>query len=183
MSEGSGSHCSMVSERPRLLNHFTLHVAPNATFAPFISATVDILNPNDFTYELNPSVAATSFMAKSSHYTIGNWMPRRLVRCSDAIHFVVLPFRRTMCTMAGMGCDSCFTLSIRIGSRRAEITASLFAPCQSPHKALGSSILGYSIWPLFASAINNLRRYGAATVLLTSGPQPLSLLRKQCLLR
>ena len=92
MSESSGSHCSMVSERPRLLNHFTLHVAPNATFAPFISTTVDIPNPNDFTYELNPSVAATSFMTKSSHYTIGNWMPRRLVRCSDAIHFVVLPF-------------------------------------------------------------------------------------------
>ena len=63
MSDGSGSHCKMMSESPRQFNIFTLHVTANVSVEPFVSTTVDVPYPNNFTYMLNtfsPSEAATA---------------------------------------------------------------------------------------------------------------------------
>ena len=44
----------MMSESPRRFNNFTLHVAANASVAPFVSKTEDVPYPNDFyTYVQN----------------------------------------------------------------------------------------------------------------------------------
>ena len=67
MSDGSGSHCKMLSESPRPLRIFTTHVIANVSVAPFVSTTVDVPYPNGFTYMLNtfsPSEAATSFKTR-----------------------------------------------------------------------------------------------------------------------
>ena len=64
MSDGSGSHCRMMSESPRKFSIFTAHVTANVSVAPFVSTTVDLPYPNDFTYmlnTLNPSEDATSY--------------------------------------------------------------------------------------------------------------------------
>ena len=63
MSDGSGSHCRMMSESPKQFNIFTAHTAANVSAAPFISTTVDIPYPNVLKYILStfsPPVAATS---------------------------------------------------------------------------------------------------------------------------
>ena len=70
MSDGSRSHCRMMSESPRQFNIFTLHVTANVSVAPLVSTTVDVPYPNDFTYMLNtfsPSDAAVSFNTRQSH--------------------------------------------------------------------------------------------------------------------
>ena len=64
MSDGSGSHCKMMSEGPRQLNIFTIQVTANVPVEPFDPTSDDVPYPNDFTYMLNtfsPSEAATSF--------------------------------------------------------------------------------------------------------------------------
>ena len=40
----------MMSESPRQFNIFTLHVTANVMVEPFVSTTVDVPYPNDFTY-------------------------------------------------------------------------------------------------------------------------------------
>ena len=52
MSDGSGSHCKMMSESPRQFNIFSPHLTVHVSVAPFVSTTVDVLYPNDFTYML-----------------------------------------------------------------------------------------------------------------------------------
>ena len=64
MSDGSGSHCRMISESPRQFNIFTAHTIANVSVALCISTTVDMPYPNVLTYMLStfsPIVAATSF--------------------------------------------------------------------------------------------------------------------------
>ena len=46
MSDGSGSHCRMMSESPRKFNIFTAHTVAYVSVGPFISTTVDILYQN-----------------------------------------------------------------------------------------------------------------------------------------
>ena len=67
MSDGSGSHCRMMSESPRKFNIFTAHTVANVSVGPFTSTTVDMPNPNGLTYMLstfNPPVTTTSFNMK-----------------------------------------------------------------------------------------------------------------------
>ena len=64
MSDGSGSHCRMMSESPRKFNIFTAHTVANVSVGPFISTAVDMPYPNVLTYMLStfsPPVPATSF--------------------------------------------------------------------------------------------------------------------------
>ena len=64
MSEGSGSHCRMMSESPRKFNIITAHTVANVSVGPFISTTVHMPYPNVLTYILStfsPPVPATSF--------------------------------------------------------------------------------------------------------------------------
>ena len=64
MSDGSGSHCKMMSENPRQNNIFIPHVTANVSVAPFVSTTMDVPYPNDFTYilkTLSKSEYAASF--------------------------------------------------------------------------------------------------------------------------
>ena len=64
MSDGSGSHCRMMSERLEQFNIFTAHTAANVSVAPFVSTTVDMPYPSVLTYMLStfsPPVDATSF--------------------------------------------------------------------------------------------------------------------------
>ena len=64
MSDGSGSHCRMLSESPRKFSIFTDHIVANMSVGPFVSTTVDMPYPNVLTYMLNtfsPPVPATSF--------------------------------------------------------------------------------------------------------------------------
>ena len=64
MSDGSGSHCRMMSESPRKFNIFTAHIVANISVARLISTSVDMPYPNVLTYMLStfsPLVAATSF--------------------------------------------------------------------------------------------------------------------------
>ena len=51
-SDGSGSHCKMMSENPGQFNTFTPHVTTNVSVATFVSTTVDVPYQNDFTYVL-----------------------------------------------------------------------------------------------------------------------------------
>ena len=74
MSDGSGSHCRIMSESPRQFNIFTLHVTANVSVAPFVSITVDVPHPNRFTCMLStfgPSDAAVIFQNKV--VTLNNW--------------------------------------------------------------------------------------------------------------
>ena len=67
MSDGSGSHCNMMSGSPRQFNIFSLHVIANVSVALFFSIIVDVSYPNDFTCMLkmcSPSEAATSFRTR-----------------------------------------------------------------------------------------------------------------------
>ena len=64
MSDGSGSHCRMMSESPKRFNIFTAHIVANMSVGPFVSTTVDLPYPNVLTYmlsTLNPPVPTTSF--------------------------------------------------------------------------------------------------------------------------
>ena len=64
MSDGSGSHCRMMSESPREFNILTAHIVANMSVGPFVSTSVDMPYPNVLTYMLstfNPPVPATSF--------------------------------------------------------------------------------------------------------------------------
>ena len=91
MSDVSGSHCETMCERPRQINIFTLHVTANVSVAPFVSTTVDVPYPNDFTYRLttfSPSEAATSFFNKGGHAE--QWYVRCLRRYAQ-FFFVVQP--------------------------------------------------------------------------------------------
>ena len=63
VSDGSGSHCRMMSESPRKFNSFTAHTVANVFVGHFISTTVDMPYPNVLTCMLstfNPPVPATS---------------------------------------------------------------------------------------------------------------------------
>ena len=53
MSDGSRSHCRMMSESPRKFNIFTAHTVANVSVGPFISTTVDMPYPNVLTYMLS----------------------------------------------------------------------------------------------------------------------------------
>ena len=67
MSDGSGSHCKMMSESPTQFNIFTLHVTANVSVAPFVSTIVDVPYPNDFTFMLktfSASDAVVSFKTR-----------------------------------------------------------------------------------------------------------------------
>ena len=55
ISDGSGSHCRMMSESPRKFNIFTAHIVANMSFGPFVSTTVDMPYPNVLTYMLSTS--------------------------------------------------------------------------------------------------------------------------------
>ena len=64
VSDGSGSHCRMMSESPRKFNIFTAHTVANMSVGPFVSTTVDMPYRNVLTYMLSifsPLVPATSF--------------------------------------------------------------------------------------------------------------------------
>ena len=53
----------MMSQSPRHFNIFTLHVTANVSVAPFVSTTVDVPYPEDFTYmhkSCSPSESAVS---------------------------------------------------------------------------------------------------------------------------
>ena len=63
MSDGSGSHCRMMSESPRKFSIFTAHIVANMSVGPIVSTTVDMPYPNVLTYMLStfsPLVPATS---------------------------------------------------------------------------------------------------------------------------
>ena len=63
MSDGSGSHCRMMSENPRTFSVFTAHIFANMSVGPFVSTTVDMPYPYVLTYMLStfsPPVPATS---------------------------------------------------------------------------------------------------------------------------
>ena len=47
MSDGSGSHCKMMSESPWQFTIFTLHVTANVFVSPFVSTTADVSYPHD----------------------------------------------------------------------------------------------------------------------------------------
>ena len=69
MSDGSGSHCKMMSESPTQFNTFTPNVTVNVSVALYVPTTVHVPYTNDFTYMLDncsSSEAATSFK-KSNH--------------------------------------------------------------------------------------------------------------------
>ena len=75
MSDGSWSHCKMMSESTRQFNIFTPHVTANVSVSPFVSTTVDVPYPNDFTHMPNtfsPLEAATCFKTRQSHRTMGS---------------------------------------------------------------------------------------------------------------
>ena len=64
MSDGSGSHCRMMSGSLKKFNTFTAHFVANMSVGPFVSTTVDMSYPNVLTYMLStfsPPVPATSF--------------------------------------------------------------------------------------------------------------------------
>ena len=76
-SDGSGSHCKVVSE--------------SVPVAPLVSTTVDGPYPNDFTYmlkTLSPSEAAASFKKQSSHTE--RWEVRCLRRHARFVCVVLL---------------------------------------------------------------------------------------------
>ena len=61
MSDGSGSHCRVMSEGPKKFSIFTAHTAANVSVGPFISTTP---YSNVLTYMLStfsPPVPSTSF--------------------------------------------------------------------------------------------------------------------------
>ena len=53
MSDGSGSHCRMMSESPRKFSIFTAHIVASMSVVPFVSTTVDVPYPNFLTYMLS----------------------------------------------------------------------------------------------------------------------------------
>ena len=53
MSDGSGSHCRMMSESPRKFSIFTAHIVANMSVGPFVSTTVDMPYPNVLTHMLS----------------------------------------------------------------------------------------------------------------------------------
>ena len=53
MSDGSGSHCRIMSESPRQFNIFTVHIVATMSVGPFVSTTVDVPCPNVLTYMLS----------------------------------------------------------------------------------------------------------------------------------
>ena len=64
MSDGSGSHCRIMSESPRNFSIFTAHIVANMSVETFVSTTVDMPYPNVLTYMLStfsPPAPATSF--------------------------------------------------------------------------------------------------------------------------
>ena len=64
MSDGSESHCKMMSESPRKFNIFTAHIVAYMSVGPFVSTTVDMPYPYVLTYMLStysPPVPAVSF--------------------------------------------------------------------------------------------------------------------------
>ena len=64
MSDGTGSHCRVMSESPRKFNIFTADTVANVSVGPFISTTVDMPYPNVLTCMLSTfslPVPATSF--------------------------------------------------------------------------------------------------------------------------
>ena len=63
----------MMSEGPSQLNIFTTHVTANVSVSPFVSTSVDVPYPNEFTYMLKTfslSEAAVSF--KNNVVTLNN---------------------------------------------------------------------------------------------------------------
>ena len=87
MSDGSGSHCKMMSESPRQFNIFTLHVTANVSVPPFVSTTVGVPYPNDFTKMLqtfSPSDAAVSLSKQ------GNRTELWKVRCPSTMRSIRL---------------------------------------------------------------------------------------------
>ena len=57
----------MMSESPRQFGILTLHVTANVSVAPFVSTTVNVPYPDDFTYmfeTVSPSDAAVSFRTR-----------------------------------------------------------------------------------------------------------------------
>ena len=74
MSDGSGSHCRMMSESQRKFSIFTAHIVANMSVGPFVS-TVDMPYPNVLTCMLStfsPPVPATYFSKRWSHCITGS---------------------------------------------------------------------------------------------------------------
>ena len=75
MSNGSGSHCRMMSDNPMKFNIYTAHIVANMSVGHFVSTTVDMPYPNVLTYMLStfsPPVPATSFNMRWSHCLTGS---------------------------------------------------------------------------------------------------------------
>ena len=75
MSDGSGSHCRMMSESPRKFSIFSAHIVASMSVGPFVSTTVDMPHPNVLTYmpsTFSPPVPATSFSMRLSHCITGS---------------------------------------------------------------------------------------------------------------
>ena len=70
MSDGSGSHCKMMSESPRQFNIFTPHVTSNVS----VATTLDVPYPNDFTYMLKTfqSVGGCNIL-QNKVVTLNSW--------------------------------------------------------------------------------------------------------------
>ena len=75
MSDGSGSHCRMMSERTRQFSFFTAQITANVSVAPFISTTVAMQYPNVFTYMPSnlQSVSGCNILEKHKVVTLHNW--------------------------------------------------------------------------------------------------------------
>ena len=90
VSDGSGSHCRMMSESPKKLSIFSAHIVANMSVGLFVSTTVDMPYPNVLTYMLStfsPPVPATSFSMRSSHCITGSSlssMTRSVRLCGSA---------------------------------------------------------------------------------------------------
>ena len=145
MSECSGSHCSMMPERPRQFNLFTPHVTADKS-APFVPTTVDIPHPNHFTYtfsNFSPSEAATSFM---NMFIAGN----RQLNFFDGSVYASLWFWLCFSFLThavhhdwnGLRVDECSSSSISDGSRGAGIALRSHIPVKRGSLATVQPLIG-----------------------------------------
>ena len=74
MSDGSGSHCRMMSESPKEFSIFAAHIVTNMSVGPFVSTDCEnaVSEYSHIHAEHFESVPATSFSMRLSHCITGS---------------------------------------------------------------------------------------------------------------
>ena len=149
MSDGSGSHCKMISESQRQFNIFTLRVTANVSVAPFVSTTVDVLYTNDFSHtcsKLSVRRRLQHLSGRGCHAE--QWEVRclrRYGRCVCVVQTLTLLLTQDVRRgLNGTCVDSCFMLSHSEGSQGVGIGSSP-TPTRILPSSTGSSTISCTI--------------------------------------